>query len=79
MASTVVETEAATDPLQLLAHEFPGFAVESLADILRANGGDLSLTIDMLIQLEVWESSCVIETPFLTISNEKKHCMASVI
>ena len=48
-----VETEEAKDPLQLLEQEFPGFAVESLADILRANGGDLSLTIEMLIQLEV--------------------------
>lgn len=54
--ASVVETEAAVDPIQLLAHEFPGFAVESLADILRANGGDLGLTIEMLIQLEVWGS-----------------------
>lgn len=41
------------NPVELLATEFPGFAAESLADIYYANGGDLSLTMEMLAQLEL--------------------------
>eukprot|EP00250_Pteridium_aquilinum_P001596 c11789_g1_i3 orf=271-1638(+) len=41
------------DPLDLLVSQFPGFAAQSLADILAANGGDLLLTFEMLTQLEL--------------------------
>jgi hypothetical protein len=41
------------DPINLLTAEFPGFASESLAEIYYANGGDLSLTMEMLTELEV--------------------------
>ncbi|KAJ7517478.1 hypothetical protein O6H91_21G025700 [Diphasiastrum complanatum] len=41
--------------MQMLAIEFPNFAVESLAEILYANHGDLMLTIEMLTQLEIQE------------------------
>ncbi|ERN11311.1 hypothetical protein AMTR_s00024p00246600 [Amborella trichopoda] len=41
------------NPVEFLATQFPGFAVESLADVYYANGGDLSLTIEMLAQLEL--------------------------
>lgn len=41
------------NPLQFLASQFPGFASESLAEVYFANGCDLNLTIEMLIQLEV--------------------------
>jgi hypothetical protein len=41
------------DPVNLLTAEFPGFASESLAEIYYANGGDLSLTMEMLTELEV--------------------------
>ncbi|KAH8939509.1 hypothetical protein BDL97_15G040500 [Sphagnum fallax] len=40
------------DPINLLTAEFPGFASESLAEIYYANGGDLSLTMEMLTELE---------------------------
>ncbi|CAN6483972.1 unnamed protein product [Victoria cruziana] len=39
--------------VELLAKEFPGFAAESLAEVYHANGCDLSLTIEMLTQLEL--------------------------
>ena len=41
------------DPLALLAQKFPGIAIQSLADVLQANGGELSLTIEMLTYFEV--------------------------
>jgi hypothetical protein len=41
------------DPVNLLTAEFPGFSSESLAEIYYANGGDLSLTMEMLTELEV--------------------------
>lgn len=41
------------NPLEFLASQFPGFAAESLAEVYFANGCDLNLTIEMLIQLEV--------------------------
>ncbi|KAH8964399.1 hypothetical protein BDL97_04G065300 [Sphagnum fallax] len=41
------------DPVNLLTAEFPGFASESLAEIYYANGGDLSLTMEMLTELEL--------------------------
>lgn len=41
------------NPLDFLASQFPGFAAESLAEVYFANGCDLNLTIEMLIQLEV--------------------------
>jgi hypothetical protein len=39
--------------VELLVTEFPGFAAESLEDIYCANGCDLSLTMEMLTQLEL--------------------------
>ncbi|XP_031499052.1 polyadenylate-binding protein-interacting protein 7-like isoform X1 [Nymphaea colorata] len=39
--------------VELMAKEFPGFAAESLAEVYYANGCDLSLTIEMLTQLEL--------------------------
>ncbi|CAN0918360.1 Polyadenylate-binding protein-interacting protein 7 [Linum grandiflorum] len=41
------------NPLEFLASQFPGFAAESLAEVYYANGCDLNLTIEMLIQLEL--------------------------
>lgn len=48
-----VEMGDDSDPLDLLVSHFPGFAAQSLADILAANGGDLYLTYEMLTQLEL--------------------------
>lgn len=48
-----LDTGEDSDPLDLLVRNFPGFAAQSLADILAANGGDLFLTFEMLTQLEV--------------------------
>lgn len=45
--------EKETDPMNLLALEFPGFAAENLADIFHANGNDLNMTIEMLTQLQL--------------------------
>ncbi|KAJ7958425.1 Polyadenylate-binding protein-interacting protein 7 [Quillaja saponaria] len=41
------------NPVEFLASQFPGFAVESLAEVYFANGCDLNLTIEMLTQLEL--------------------------
>ena len=49
---TVLE-DAAMSHVELLASQFPGFAADSLADVYYANGCDLSLTIEILTQLEV--------------------------
>ncbi|EPS65524.1 hypothetical protein M569_09253 [Genlisea aurea] len=38
--------------LEFLASQFPGFAVDSLAGVYFASGGDMNVTIDMLTQLE---------------------------
>ncbi|KAF4386328.1 hypothetical protein G4B88_003545 [Cannabis sativa] len=40
------------NPVEFLASQFPGFAAESLAEVYFANGCDLNLTVEMLIQLE---------------------------
>ncbi|GLJ12698.1 hypothetical protein SUGI_0196150 [Cryptomeria japonica] len=45
------------NPVELLSTEFPGFAAESLAGIYLASGGDLSLTMEMLTQLEIQEDT----------------------
>lgn len=45
--------EKETDPVNLLALEFPGFAAENLADIFHANGNDLNMTIEILTQLQL--------------------------
>ncbi|KAF8032611.1 hypothetical protein BT93_D1508 [Corymbia citriodora subsp. variegata] len=42
-----------TSPLDFLALHFPGFAADSLAEVYCANGCDLSMTIEMLTQLEL--------------------------
>lgn len=47
------ENTVLDDPVEFLATHFPGFAAESLAEVYYANGCDLNLTIEMLIQLEV--------------------------
>lgn len=41
------------DPLEYLASQFPGFSVESLAELYCANGCDFDLTVEILTQLEV--------------------------
>nr|XP_025878721.1 polyadenylate-binding protein-interacting protein 7 isoform X2 [Oryza sativa Japonica Group] len=48
------------DPLEYLASQFPGFSVESLAELYCANGCDFDLTVEILTQLEmqVDASSC---------------------
>ncbi|KAJ0987495.1 hypothetical protein J5N97_005851 [Dioscorea zingiberensis] len=45
--------DAAINPVDFLASQFPGFAAESLAEVYYANGCDLNLTIEMLTQLEL--------------------------
>ncbi|KAH7656500.1 putative MutS-related protein involved in mismatch repair protein [Dioscorea alata] len=45
--------DAAINPVDFLASQFPGFAAESLAEVYYANGCDLNLTIEILTQLEV--------------------------
>ncbi|XP_074286338.1 polyadenylate-binding protein-interacting protein 7 [Silene latifolia] len=41
------------NPVEFLASQFPGFAVESLAEVYFANCCDLNLTFEMLAQLEL--------------------------
>lgn len=41
------------NPVEFLASQFPGFAAESLAEVYFASGCDLTLTIEMLTQLEL--------------------------
>eukprot|EP00245_Coleochaete_scutata_P008579 TRINITY_DN2660_c0_g2_i1.p1 TRINITY_DN2660_c0_g2~~TRINITY_DN2660_c0_g2_i1.p1 ORF type:complete len:814 (-),score=150.78 TRINITY_DN2660_c0_g2_i1:1120-3468(-) len=50
-------SEEGTGPeaMRILSANFPGFNPDSLADIYLANGRDLSLTVDMLTQLELTE------------------------
>lgn len=48
-----VTADAAINPVELLASQFPGFSSESLADVYYANGCDLNLTVEMLTQLEL--------------------------
>ncbi|KAL5559563.1 hypothetical protein UlMin_035774 [Ulmus minor] len=45
--------DADLNPVEFLASQFPGFAAESLAEVYFANGCDLNLTIEILIQLEL--------------------------
>ncbi|KAH7656501.1 putative MutS-related protein involved in mismatch repair protein [Dioscorea alata] len=45
--------DAAINPVDFLASQFPGFAAESLAEVYYANGCDLNLTIEILTQLEL--------------------------
>jgi hypothetical protein len=65
-SSTVVETSSSnghhhqqhsvtqpSDGIQMLQKEFPSYSPESLADILEANDNDVSVTIDVLTQLEL--------------------------
>ncbi|KAL9247888.1 hypothetical protein vseg_021268 [Gypsophila vaccaria] len=42
-----------TNPVEFLASQFPGFAVDSLAEVYFANCCDLNLTFEMLTQLEL--------------------------
>uniref|UniRef100_A0A1D1YWV1 NEDD4-binding protein 2 n=1 Tax=Anthurium amnicola TaxID=1678845 RepID=A0A1D1YWV1_9ARAE len=44
---------AAVNPVEFLASQFPGFAADSLAEVYYANGCDLNLTIEILTQLEL--------------------------
>ncbi|CAL9776950.1 unnamed protein product [Musa acuminata subsp. burmannicoides] len=43
----------ATDPIEFLSSQFPGFGSQSLADVYYGNGCDLNLTIGILTQLEL--------------------------
>eukprot|EP01018_Ginkgo_biloba_P029902 Gb_04554 [translate_table: standard] len=49
--------DSIADPVEYLAMAFPGFATDSLAGIYDANAGDLDLTIDMLMQLELQDDA----------------------
>lgn len=42
-----------SEGIQMLQKEFPSYSPESLADILEANDNDVSVTIDVLTQLEL--------------------------
>ncbi|XP_064977558.1 polyadenylate-binding protein-interacting protein 7-like isoform X2 [Musa acuminata AAA Group] len=42
----------ATDPIEFLSSQFPGFGSQSLADVYYGNGCDLNLTIGILAQVE---------------------------
>jgi hypothetical protein len=46
-------SDGTVDPLEYLASQFPGFSVESLAELYYANGCDFNHTIEILAQLEV--------------------------
>ncbi|CAL9108121.1 unnamed protein product [Musa acuminata var. zebrina] len=43
----------ATDPIEFLSSQFPGFGSQSLADVYYGNGCDLNLTIGILAQVEL--------------------------
>uniref|UniRef100_A0A7N0USD2 Smr domain-containing protein n=1 Tax=Kalanchoe fedtschenkoi TaxID=63787 RepID=A0A7N0USD2_KALFE len=53
LLSEPVQPDDQINPLEFLAAQFPGFAVESLAEVFYANQCDLNLTIEMLTQLEL--------------------------
>lgn len=48
-----VAVDAGFDPVDYLVSQFPGFSSQSLADLYHANGYDLNVTIETLIQLEM--------------------------
>ncbi|KAJ4792739.1 CTC-interacting domain 7 [Rhynchospora pubera] len=48
-----VAADASFDPVDYLVSQFPGFSAQSLADLYCANGYDLNITIETLIQLEI--------------------------
>lgn len=48
-----VTADTSFDPVDYLVSQFPGFSAQSLADLYCANGYDLNVTIETLIQLEV--------------------------
>ncbi|KAK9741737.1 hypothetical protein RND81_03G124900 [Saponaria officinalis] len=52
-AKHVIPKNPDVNPVDFLASQFPGFAVESLAEVYFANCCDLNLTFDMLTQLEL--------------------------
>ncbi|KAI5079692.1 hypothetical protein GOP47_0005171 [Adiantum capillus-veneris] len=52
-----LHTGDGSDSLDILVMHFPGFAAQSLADILAANNGDLFITFEMLTQLELQDDS----------------------
>lgn len=54
--------DASFNTMEFLTYQFPGFAAESLADVYYANGCDLSLTIEMLTQLELQSNVNMSET-----------------
>ncbi|CAL9202859.1 unnamed protein product [Musa hybrid cultivar] len=53
MGDNVFLQNSITDPIECLSSQFPGFAVQSLLDVYYANGCDLTLTIEILTQLEL--------------------------
>ncbi|KAK4773983.1 hypothetical protein SAY87_029002 [Trapa incisa] len=56
----VIVNATQTNPLEFLASKFPGFDADSLSQVYYANGRDLNMTTEMLIQLEIQ-----IEGPFI--------------
>ncbi|KAL2346620.1 hypothetical protein Fmac_000620 [Flemingia macrophylla] len=53
LAENAIVDDTGLNPLEFLASLFPGFAVESLAEVYYAHGCDLHLTTEMLNQLEL--------------------------
>ncbi|KAJ3695780.1 hypothetical protein LUZ60_001157 [Juncus effusus] len=56
------------DPLEYLVSQFPGFSAQSLSDLFYANGRDLNVTIETLIQLELQVDSGAHHTSTLNSS-----------
>lgn len=48
-----VTADTGFDPVDYLVSQFPGFSAQSLVDLYCANGYDLNVTIETLIQLEM--------------------------
>ncbi|KAK4773495.1 hypothetical protein SAY87_028514 [Trapa incisa] len=48
------------NPLLFLTSNFPGFAIDSLAEVYYANGCDMNMTIEMLTQLELQTDGAII-------------------
>ncbi|KAK4790673.1 hypothetical protein SAY86_017977 [Trapa natans] len=65
------------NPLLFLTSNFPGFAIDSLAEVYYANGCDMNMTIEMLTQLELQTDGAIIpnqnkktlSAPTLTVMN----------
>ncbi|XP_050365676.1 LOW QUALITY PROTEIN: pentatricopeptide repeat-containing protein At4g33170-like [Argentina anserina] len=53
LGEPAVVDDCEINPSEFLASQFPGFSIQSLAEVYYANGCDLNLTIEMLTQLEL--------------------------